>query len=98
MSGDYKRNPNPDRIGTEYQLIKEGDWWVARDIETGIASQGVSPHHALEMLQEALQLYHHDEEDLSEEEEREALEKLGIDADEVRVAREQNEELPEFMR
>jgi predicted RNase H-like HicB family nuclease len=35
-------------------LTDEGDWWVARDIETGVISQGRTRQAALENLDEAV--------------------------------------------
>lgn len=40
-------------------LIWRGDTaWVAKDVETSIASQGDSPEEALKNLREALELYY----------------------------------------
>lgn len=39
-------------------LVREDDWWVARDEETGVVSQGRSRQEALENLDEALEGYH----------------------------------------
>ena len=36
---------------------QEGDDWVAFCVEYDIASQGTSPEHALEMIQEAVELH-----------------------------------------
>ena len=78
----------------------ETGWWTAVDEETGVASQGETRHEALENLDEAVALY---KGEIGEpigtwEEEKEVLEDLGIDADEVKEAREENDELPEFMQ
>ncbi|MFB6072143.1 MAG: type II toxin-antitoxin system HicB family antitoxin [Halobacterium sp.] len=56
-------------------LTDEGDWWVARDTETGVASQGRSRQEALENLDEALAGYHGEGEEPSDAELRDA----GID-------------------
>lgn len=79
---------------------EDSDWWVALDVETGVASQGKSRQEALENLDEAVAL-HKDEigESIdSPEEEREVLRELSIDPDEVEVAREEHGELSEFMQ
>jgi predicted RNase H-like HicB family nuclease len=73
---------------------------VAKDEETGVASPGKTREKALEMLDEAVALH---EGEIGEsidtwEEEAELLEKLGIDPEEAREAREGNEGLPEFMQ
>lgn len=41
-------------------LTEEEDWIVARDVTTGIASQGKSNKEALDNLREALELYYED--------------------------------------
>jgi predicted RNase H-like HicB family nuclease len=78
----------------------ETDWWTAVDEETGVASQGETRHDALENLDEAVALYKGEIGEPIEtwEEEKEVLEDLGIDPDEVKEAREENDELPEFMQ
>jgi predicted RNase H-like HicB family nuclease len=78
-------------------LTQEDDLWVAKDEEVGVASHGDTQHEALENLEEAVELHQRDSEPMSPEEEKEVLEDLGIDADEVKEAREENDEPPEFM-
>jgi predicted RNase H-like HicB family nuclease len=39
-------------------LTDDGEWWVAKDTETGVTSQGRTRHEALENLDEALAGYH----------------------------------------
>lgn len=56
-------------------LTDEGDWWVAKDTETGVASQGKTRTEALENLDEAVAGYHGEGEAVTEEELRE----IGID-------------------
>jgi predicted RNase H-like HicB family nuclease len=41
----------------EIRLVNDGEWWVATDVETGVASQGESRAVALENLDEAVALY-----------------------------------------
>jgi predicted RNase H-like HicB family nuclease len=81
-------------------LTQEDDMWVAKDEEVGVASHGETQHEALENLEEAVALHKGEIGDSIEtwEEEKEVLEDLGIDADEVKEAREENDELPEFMQ
>ncbi|MEM4780095.1 MAG: type II toxin-antitoxin system HicB family antitoxin [Halalkalicoccus sp.] len=45
-------------------ITKEGDWFVAKDEESGVASQGKTRAEALEMLAEAITLH---EESVSED-------------------------------
>ena len=74
--------------------------WTARDVERGVTTQGETREEALENLDEAVALY---EGEIGEsidgwEEEKEALEEIGIDPEEVREAREEHDGLPDFMR
>lgn len=83
----------------EIRMWREGDRWVITDVETGVTTQGETREHALEMLDEALALHRGDGESIdTPEEERDVLRDLGIDPDEVEAAREENEELPDFMQ
>lgn len=59
MSTDSSSNHDPP-TGTTITLTHETNWWVAKDEETGVASQGKSRQEALENLDEALQGYHGD--------------------------------------
>lgn len=80
-------------VDEEIHLTREGDWWVAKDIETGVASQGETRQEALEMLDEAVALHKGEIGDPIEDEAA-FLEEIGIDPDEV----EPTQELPEFMK
>lgn len=81
-------------------LTKEDDWWVAKDTSTGVASQGRTREEALDNLDEAVALYKGEigESIDSWDEEREVLEDLGIDPDEVAASREENTDLPGFLQ
>lgn len=79
-------------------LTQEDDVWVAKDEGVGVASHGDTQHEALENLEVAVELHQRDSEPMSPEEEKEVLEDLGIDPDEVEEAREANDGLPEFMQ
>jgi hypothetical protein len=37
-------------------LTEDGDWWIARDTETGVVSQGETHEEALANLDEALEV------------------------------------------
>lgn len=50
MNDEYE----PDR---KIHLFEEGDLWVVRDDDTGVASQGGTPMEALANLQEAVALH-----------------------------------------
>ena len=82
-----------DAIEQEIRLTKEGDWWVAKDVETGVASQGETRQEALEMLDEAVALHKGEIGEPIEDEEA-FLKELGIDPDEV----EPTKDLPDFMK
>lgn len=84
----------------EIRLVRSGELWVATDVETGVASQGETRADALENLDEALALHRGEIGDSvdSPEAEREVLRELDIDPDEVKQAREDAGELPEFMQ
>lgn len=76
MSTGSSANHDPP-TGTTITLTREDEWWMAKDEETGVVSQGKSRQEALENLDEALQGYHGEGEPPSEEDLRE----LGIDPD-----------------
>jgi predicted RNase H-like HicB family nuclease len=56
-------------------LTESDEWWIARDTETGVTSQGKTRHSALENLDEALAGYRGEGDAPTDEELRE----LGID-------------------
>jgi len=60
-------------------LGDSGDLWVARDEETGVASQGETREAALDNLDEAVALYHGE---TGREPTDEELRDVGIDPDE----------------
>lgn len=60
----------------EIRLWREDDWWIAKDIETGVTTQGRSREDALSNLDEAVAL-HNDE--IGREPTDEELRELGID-------------------
>lgn len=86
-------------VEQEIRLVHSGEWWVATDVDTGVASQGKTREQALANLDEAVALHRGEigESVETPDEEREVLRDLGIDPDEIEQAREENDELPEFM-
>lgn len=60
----------------EIRLWRDGDWWVASDLETGVTTQGESRDEALENLDEAVALHRGD---IGREPTDEELRALGID-------------------
>jgi predicted RNase H-like HicB family nuclease len=75
----------------EIRLWREDDWWVAKDIETGVTTQAQSRTAALENLDEAVAL-HHDE--IGREPTDEELRELGIEPEENTTG---NEEPPDVL-
>ena len=89
------------RSGRTITLTQADDgWWVARDEATGVASQGETRQDALDNLDEAVALHKGETGDSVDnwEEEKEVLDELGIDPDEVQQARDENDGLPEFIQ
>jgi predicted RNase H-like HicB family nuclease len=74
MSTDFDTNQDPP-TGTTITLTRQIDWWVAKDEETGVASQGQTRQEALENLDEALAGYHGQGEAPTDDD----LQELGID-------------------
>lgn len=60
----------------EIRLWRDDDWWIAKDVETGVTTQGASREDALGNLDEAIAL--HDGE-IGHEPTDEELRDLGID-------------------
>jgi len=60
----------------EIRLWREDDWWVAKDVETGVTTQGQSRAAALENLDDAVALH---DGDVGTEPTEEELRELGID-------------------
>ena len=89
------------RSGRTITLTQADDgWWVARDEATSVASQGETRQDALDNLDEAVALHKGETGDSVDnwEEEKEVLDELGIDPDEVQQARDEHDGLPEFMQ
>jgi len=89
------------RSGRTITLTQADDgWWVARDEATGVASQGETRQDALDNLDEAVALHKGETGDSVDnwEEEKEVLDELGIDPDEVQQARDEHDGLPDFMQ
>lgn len=63
------------RVEPTITLTDRGEWWVARDTETGVTSQGRTREAALDNLDEALAGYHGAGDEPTDEDLRE----VGID-------------------
>ncbi len=48
---------NGDIHDGEIRLWQEDDWWIAKDVETGVTTQGESREAALENLDDAVALH-----------------------------------------
>ena len=68
------RNGNPH--DGEIRLWREGDWWVASHVDTGVTTQGQSRKAALDNLDEAVALHNGE---AGREPTDEELRELGID-------------------
>ncbi|TKX74526.1 type II toxin-antitoxin system HicB family antitoxin [Halorubrum sp. GN11_10-6_MGM] len=64
---------------SEIRLWREDGWWIARDVGTGVATQGESRSDALENLDEAVALHRGE---IGREPTDEELRELGIDPEE----------------
>lgn len=73
-------------------LTNESEWWVAKDVESGVATQGKSREKALAMLDEAVALH---KGEIGRSVTDDDLREWGIDPDEIP---DEPEPLPEFMR
>ena len=60
----------------EIRLWREDDWWIAKDVDTGVTTQGPSRDAALENLDEAVALHNGD---IGHEPTDAELRELGID-------------------
>lgn len=60
----------------EIRLWQEDDWWIAKDVETGVTTQGESRDTALANLDEAVALHNGE---IGREPTNEELRELGID-------------------
>ena len=99
MSTETSTNDDPQGGRTITLTQADDGWWVARDEETGVASQGETRQDALDNLDEAVALHKGEigESIDTREEEEKVLEELGIDPDEVAQARDEHDGLPDFM-
>lgn len=68
----------PQGVPPTITLTEDDGWWIAKDTETGVTSQGRSETDALDNLNEALDAYHGEGEEPTDEELRE----MGVDPDE----------------
>jgi predicted RNase H-like HicB family nuclease len=82
----------------ELEEAEDGEGWVSRDLETGVASQGPTKEAALQNLDEAVELFERDSE-YDPEKEREIMEEIGLDPDRQAELRAEREgQMPEFMQ
>jgi predicted RNase H-like HicB family nuclease len=68
--------PTPD-----YELSQDGDIWVARHVDTGIASHGETPTEAVEMADEAAELHQDEHTPGDDEFQQRMLDRFDIDLD-----------------
>ena len=70
----------------DFELLLEGDIWVATHIETGVASQGDSPNEAVALAQEAARLQQESPLPGDEAYQHAMLERFDIDPEDVSTA------------
>ena len=80
-----------DSTGQEIRLVESEEWWVARDVETGVASQGKTREAALENLDEAVALHRGE---IGRPPTDEELREMGIDPDDNVTG---DQELPDVL-
>ena len=73
------------RAPADFELVREGDVWVATHVETGVASHGDDPNEAVAMAEEAVELSQQDHEPASDEAHEAFLREMGIDPDDREV-------------
>lgn len=62
----------------EIRLWRDDDWWIAKDVETGVTTQGQSREDALANLDEAVALHRGE---IGDEPTDDDLREMGIDPD-----------------
>ena len=67
----------------DFELLLEGDIWVATHIETDVASQGDTPNEAVALAQEAARLQQESPSPGDDAHQRAMLERFDIDPEEV---------------
>lgn len=67
------------RAPADFELVCEGDLWVATHVETGVASQGKSPNEAVAMAREAVALHQESHHPGDDGYQTEMLERFDID-------------------
>ena len=78
MSTDIDRDDESQRLSRiSLERSEDDEWWIARDEDTGVTTQGQTREQALANLDEAVAGYYGAGEEPSEEELRE----IGIDPD-----------------
>jgi len=80
-----------ESTGQEIRLVESEEWWVARDAETGVASQGKTRQAALENLDEAVALHRGE---IGRPPTDEDLREMGIDPDDNVTG---DQELPDVL-
>lgn len=65
----------------EFELIREGDIWIAVHVQSNIASRGETPTEAVDMADEAAELHREDHDPGDSEYQRAMLDRFDIDID-----------------
>lgn len=83
MSPSKIRSMSVQAAPADFELVREGDLWVATHVETGIASHGRSPDEAVAMVEEAVELHQQPHRPGNDAHQRKMLNRFDIDIDEV---------------
>ena len=78
----------------DFELLLEGEIWVATHIETGAASQGDTPNEAVALAQEAARLQQESPSPGDDDYQRAMLERFDIDPEEVSISIDSLEGVP----
>lgn len=76
------------RTPPDIELTREDTIWVARHVETGIASHGDTPNEAVSMVKDAVHLHQQTHDPAPEAYQREMLRKLDIELTRKEVSEE----------
>lgn len=71
------------RAPADFELVREGDIWVATHVETEVASQGDTPNEAVTRAEEAARLHRESHEAGDETFQSDMLDRFDIDPDDV---------------
>lgn len=74
---------HPRRDPPDFELTRDDSIWVARHVDTGIASHGDTPNDAVSMVIDAVHIHQQPHDPAPEAYQRHMLRKLDIDPEDV---------------